>query len=410
MFGLRKNGTSTKTEILAGITTFISMMYILVVNPAILSASGMPKDAVFTATVLASAVMTLSMGLFTNLPIALAPGMGLNAFFTYTMCLNQNIPWEAALGMVFYSGVLFLVMTLTGLRKKILTLIPETIRHGLTVGIGLFITLIGLKNAGIIVAHPATLLTLGDVRDPQLIIILIGILLSAYLFMKKVSASLLLSMLFITVGFVLIGKVAMPEAVVSLPPSLSPTFLKMDLGYFWNHLSLCIPITLSLFFIDLFDNMGTLIAVCTRAKLQNENGEIKNLNRALKADAFAAMFGAMVGTSSVTSYIESAAGVEQGGRTGLVSVVTGVCFLLALFLAPLLLAIPLSATTPALVMVGFLMMSEVKKLDFSNVATALPAFITMIMIPFTFSIAEGLMCGLLAHLVFRMSYQSFSSK
>lgn len=403
MFKLNDHGTTTRTEILAGITTFISMMYILVVNPAILSASGMPKDAVFTATVLASAVMTMSMGLFTNLPIALAPGMGLNAFFTYTMCLNQNIPWEAALGMVFYSGVLFLLMTLTGLRKKILTLIPESIRHGLTVGIGLFITLIGLKNAGIIVDHPATLLTLGDIREPQLIIILIGILLAGFLFIKRVSASLLLSMLFIAIGFILIGKVSMPEAVVSLPPSLTPTFLKMDLAYFWNNLSVCIPITLSLFFIDLFDNMGTLIAVCTRAKLQNENGEIKNLNRALKADAFAAMFGAVVGTSSVTSYIESAAGVEQGGRTGLVSIVTGICFLLALFIAPLLLAIPLSATTPALVMVGFLMMSEVKKLDFNHVATAFPAFITMIMIPFTFSIAEGLVCGLVAHLALKIS-------
>jgi AGZA family xanthine/uracil permease-like MFS transporter len=316
------------------------------------------------------------------------------------MCLNQNIPWEAALGMVFYSGFLFLLMTLTGLRKKILKLIPECIRHGLTVGIGLFITLIGLKNAGIIVDHPATLLTLGDVRDPQLIIILIGILLAGFLFMKRVSASLLLSMLFIAFGFILIGKVSMPSAVFSLPPGLSQTFMKMDLSYFWNNLGLCLPITLSLFFIDLFDNMGTLIAVCTRAKLHDEKGEIKNLDRALKADAFAAMFGAIIGTSSVTSYIESAAGVEQGGRTGLVSVVTGICFLLALFIAPLILAIPLSATTPALVMVGFLMMSEVKNLNFDHVATALPAFITMIMIPFTFSIAEGLLCGLVAHLIF----------
>jgi AGZA family xanthine/uracil permease-like MFS transporter len=397
MFKLNQHNTTVRTEVLAGITTFASMIYILVVNPAILSAAGMPKDAVFTATVLASALMTFSMGLFTNLPIALAPGMGLNAFFTYTMCLASNIPWQASLGMVFYSGVIFFLMTLTGLRKRILKLIPESIRHGLTVGIGLFITLIGLKNAGIIVDHPATLMSLGNIKDPQIIIILIGILLSAILYLKRISASLLLSMLFITIGFVFLGKVSMPESIIALPPSLTPTFFALDLAYFWNNLSVCIPLTLSLFFIDLFDNMGTLIAVCTRAKLQDENGDIKNLDRALKADAFAAMSGAVLGTSSVTSYIESAAGVEQGGRTGLVSVVTGTCFLLALFIAPLLLAIPLSATTPALFMVGFFMMSEVKKLNFDLVATSLPAFITMVMIPLTFSIAEGLACGLVAY-------------
>lgn len=403
MFKLSEHRTTVRTEVLAGITTFVSMMYILVVNPAILSASGMPKDAVFTATILASALMTFSMGLFTNLPLALAPGMGLNAFFTYTMCLSHNIPWQASLGIVFYSGVLFFIMTLTGLRKRVLTLIPATIRHGLTVGIGLFITLIGLKNAGIIVDHPATLLSLGDVKDPQIIIIFLGILFSAYLYMKKVTASLLLSMLFIAVGSALLGNVTMPSSLFSLPPSLGPTFLELDLGYFWNNLGICLPIVLSLFFIDLFDNMGTLIAVCTRAKLHNKNGEITNLNRALQADAFAAMLGSILGTSSVTSYIESAAGVEQGGRTGLVSVVVGICFLMALFISPLLLSIPLAATTPALLMVGFFMMSEVKHIDFEDIILALPAFITMIMIPLTFSIAEGLTCGLVAYLILKIA-------
>jgi AGZA family xanthine/uracil permease-like MFS transporter len=402
MFKLSEHRTTVRTEVLAGITTFVSMMYILVVNPAILAASGMPRDAVFTATILASALMTFSMALYTNLPIALAPGMGLNAFFTYTMCLSHNIPWQASLGIVFYSGVLFFIMTLTGLRKRVLTLIPVSIRHGLTVGIGLFITLIGLKNAGIIVDHPATLLSLGDFRDPQIIIIFLGILFSAYLHMKKVTASLLLSMLFIAVGSALLGNVTMPSSLFSFPPALAPTFLELDLGYFWENLSLCLPIVLSLFFIDLFDNMGTLIAVCTRAKLQNEKGEIPNLNRALQADAFAAMLGSMLGTSSVTSYIESTAGIEQGGRTGLVSLVVGICFLLALFISPLLLSIPLSATTPALLMVGFFMMSEVKQIDFDDIAMALPAFITMIMIPFTFSIAEGLSCGLATYLFLKI--------
>lgn len=401
MFKLSENNTTVRTEILAGITTFSSMMYILVVNPAILSAGGVPTEAVLAATIFASAIMTLSMGLFTNLPIALAPGMGLNAFFTYTLCISKGIPWQAALGMVFYSGVLFLILTLTGLRKKILSLIPDSVRHGLTVGIGLFITLIGLKNAGIIVAHPATLITLGDIKDPQLIIILLGIVLAALLHMKKVAGSLLISILFITIGFLVIGKASLPTSVFSAPPSLTPTFFQLDFAYFWNNLALCLPLTISLFFVDLFDNMGTLLAVCSRAHLYDESGEVRNINRALKADAFAAMLGAVLGTSSVTSYIESAAGVEQGGRTGLVSVTTAVCFLLALFLAPLILAVPLSATTPALVMVGFFMLSEVGKIDFYKMESALPAFLTMIMIPFTFSIAEGFGFGLVSYFVLK---------
>jgi AGZA family xanthine/uracil permease-like MFS transporter len=304
--------------------------------------------------------------------------------------------------MVFYSGVIFLLVTLTGFRKKILKLIPDSIRHGLTVGIGLFITLIGLKNAGIIVDHPATLLSLGNMRDPQIIVILLGILLSAFLFLKRVSASLLLSMVFITIGFFLLGEVTLPDSPIASPPSLSETLFQLDLKYFWDHLGVCLPLTLSLFFIDLFDNMGTLIAVCTRAKLQDEKGEIKNLDKALKADAFAAMGGAILGTSSVTSYIESAAGVEQGGRTGLVSVTTAGCFLLSLFIAPLILMIPVSATTPALLMVGFFMMSEAKKINYDHVQSALPAFITMIMIPFTFSIAEGLAFGLVSFVALRI--------
>lgn len=401
MFKLHESETSVKTEVLAGLTTFASMMYILVVNPAILSASGMPKEAVLTATVIASAFMTFSMGLFTNLPIALAPGMGLNAFFTYTMCLSHNVPWQGALGMVFYSGILFVLMTVTGLRKKILALIPANIRHGLTVGIGLFITLVGLKNSGIIVDHPSTLMTLGKINSPEFWLLFTGILLAVFLHLKKVSANLLLSMGFITLGLVFMGKVNAPKAFVSLPPDITPVFLDLDLSYFWKNLGVALPLTLSLFFVDLFDNMGTLIAVCTRAKLQDENGEIKNLNRALKADAFAAMFGAMIGTSSVTSYVESAAGVEQGGRTGLTALVTGTCFLLSLFFAPLILSIPLSATTPALVMVGFFMMSEIKKIEFDNLVSAFPAFLTIIMIPSSFSIAEGLASGIISYLVLR---------
>jgi AGZA family xanthine/uracil permease-like MFS transporter len=395
-FKLAERKTSLKTEVLAGFTTFSAMIYILVVNPIILSQAGMDQEAVLAATIYASALMTLSMGLLTNLPLALAPGMGLNAFFTYTLCLSKNIPWEGALGIVFYSGILFLILTLSGFRKKIFELIPHPIRHGLTVGIGLFITLIGLKNAGIVVSNPATLISLGNMKDPATILVLIGIVLAAFLTKKKITSSLLISMGFISLGFILIGKMAAPISFLASPPSLSASFFKLDLSYFWQNLSLCLPLVLTLFVVDLFDNMGTLLAVTTRAKLNT------NLDRALKADAFAAMLGAILGTSSVTSYIESATGVEEGGRTGLTSVTVAVCFLLSLFLSPLFLSIPIAATTPALVMVGFFMMSEIKEIQFDEIDSALPAFITMIMIPFSFSIAEGLGLGLASYACLRV--------
>jgi len=402
-FKLKENNSNVKTEIIAGITTFSAMVYILVVNPAILSQTGMSHEALLAATIYSSALMTLSMGLFTNLPLALAPGMGLNAFFTYTLCLGKGIPWQAALGLVFYSGILFFTLTLTGLRKKILDLIPSSIRHALTVGIGLFITLIGLKNAGIVVASPATMITLGNVSEPAVLIVMLGILLAGFLHLKKVSASLLISIIFISLCFFAIGKTSAPTAIISHPPSISATFMQLDFKFFWNNLALCLPLVLSLFLVDLFDNIGTLLAVCSRAKIT------ANLDRALKADAFAAMFGAVLGTSSVTSYIESAAGVEQGGRTGLTSVVVAICFLLALFLAPLFLSIPVAATTPALVLVGYFMMSEIKHIDLSKIESALPAFITMIMIPFSFSIAEGLGLGLLAYLILATFNKIFKS-
>ena len=336
------------------------------------------------------------MGLFTNLPLALAPGMGLNAFFTYTLCLSKNIPWQAALGIVFYSGILFFILTLSGFRRKIFELIPVAIRHGLTVGIGLFITLIGLKNAQIVVPNQATLISLGNMKDPGTILVLLGIILAAFLIKRKISSSLLISMVFISLGFIFLGKIAAPISFLSPPPSISASFFKLDLVYFWQNLGTCLPLVLTLFVVDLFDNMGTLLAVTTRAKLET------NLDRALKADAFAAILGAILGTSSVTSYIESATGVEEGGRSGLTSVSVALCFLLSLFLSPLFLAIPIAATTPALVMVGFFMMSEIKEIQFDEIESALPAFITIIMIPFSFSIAEGLGLGLATYACLRL--------
>lgn len=401
-FKLSENNTTVKKEVFAGLTTFTAMMYILVVNPAILSQAGMDPEALLAATIYSSALMTILMGVFTNLPIALAPGMGLNAFFAYTLCLGKGIPWQAALGIVFYSGILFLLFTVSGLRQKVFELIPKSIRYGLTTGIGLFITLIGLKNAGVIVSSPATLVTLGNISDPSVVVVLVGILIAGILHYKKVTASLLISMLFIFIAEFLLGKVAAPTAVVSMPPSLSASFFKLDFMYFWQNFAVCLPLVLSLFFVDLFDNMGTLLSVCSRANLT------ANLNRALKADAFAAMFGAVLGTSSVTSYVESAAGVEQGGRTGLTSVVVAGCFLLALFFAPLFISVPLAATTPALVMVGFFMMSEMKLVNFEDFSQAFPAFVTMIMIPLTFSIAEGLALGLTSYWILRVVRKAFA--
>jgi AGZA family xanthine/uracil permease-like MFS transporter len=402
MFQLTELKTTISREVIAGITTFSAMMYILVVNPAILSQTGMDSGSLLAATVFSSAVMTLSMGLFTNLPIALAPGMGLNAFFTYTLCIGHGLSWQSALGLVFYSGILFLIVTLSGLRPKIMAAIPISVRKGLTFGIGVFIALIGLKNAGIVVESKATLITLGNFKEPSVAIVFLGVLVAAVLHRKKIPASLLISMIFITVSFLVMGKIKAPEQIFSTPPSIAPTFLKLDLLYFWQHLSIALPLMLSLFFVDFFDNMGTLIGVTTRAKLVDEHGQIRNIDRALKADAFAACFGSMLGTSSVTSYIESAAGVEQGGRTGLTAVTVAGCFLIALFLAPLFLAVPLAATTPALVMVGVFMMGEIKGIDFEDLNEALPAFITMAMIPFSFSISEGLGLGLVSYAVLRV--------
>lgn len=399
---LKYFGGNIRNEFLAGITTFVAMSYILVVNPLILSQAGMNSEAVFIATALASAIMTLVMGLYANLPIALAPGMGLNAFFTYTLCLAKGIPWQGALGIVFYSGILFFLITILGFRKKIISLLPKSVRIGLTTGIGLFITLIGLKNAQIIVANPATLISLGNIFSAKVLVIFLGILLSIILKVKKVPGFIFISILFITLGYFFLGEIKTPTTFFLSSFNLNETFFKLDFSYFWDHLSLCIPLLLSLLFVDMFDNLGTLISVGTKAGLMEKNGEIKNMDKALRSDAFAAMIGAVLGTSSVVSYIESATGVEQGGKTGMTAVVVAFCFVLSLFLAPLFLMIPIAATTPALIFVGISMISEIKEIDFDDLLELFPAFITMVMIPFTFSIAEGIGFGLVSYFILKL--------
>jgi adenine/guanine/hypoxanthine permease len=417
LFSLKEHGTSPAREVIAGLTTFAAMAYILAVNPLILSQTGIDKGALVTATALASAVMTIVMALATNYPIALAPGMGLNAFFTYTICLAKGIPWQAALGFVFYSGLIFLALTVSRLRQRIVEAIPFELKLAITSGIGFFIALIGLENGGLIVLNLAVVpkngaplaeaspyLTLGDLGTAAPWLVIIGIILTGILVARRLPGSIVLVILLISVAGLVIpaadgsGMITKPPgAIFNLPSSLAPSFLKLDLGYFWQHLFTALPLVLSFLFVDLFDNMGTLIGVSKRAGLLDEKGNLPKVGRAFMADACAAMFGSTLGTSTVTSYIESAAGVEAGGRTGLTAIVTAVCFLLALFLTPLILVIPAVATAPALVVVGAFMMQGLAELDLRDFTKAAPAFMTIVMMPFAFSISEGIAFGILTY-------------
>jgi adenine/guanine/hypoxanthine permease len=407
-FQLAAHGTNVRREIVGGLTTFAAMAYILAVNPGILSEAGIDKGALITATALASAIMTVVMALATNYPIALAPGMGLNAFFTFGICLGAKIPWPAALGIVFYSGVVFFVLSVTGIRRKIISAIPHELKLAITCGIGLFIAFIGLKNGGVIVASPPTLVSLGNFREAGPLMVLFGIVLAAVLVWRKVPGAIVITVMALTgIGFLLRGPdgkplTSVPTAVVSMPASLAPTFLKLDLGYFWQHWKECLPLMLALLFVDLFDNMGTLIGVCQRAGLLDADGNLPKIGRALTADATAAMVGSTLGTSTVTSYIESAAGVEAGGRTGLTAITTAFCFLGALFLTPLIAVIPSVATAPALVIVGVFMMQSVAELDLRDFSKAVPAVITMLAMPLTFSIAEGIALGFVVYVSFNL--------
>jgi AGZA family xanthine/uracil permease-like MFS transporter len=405
-FQLSAHRTTVRTELTAGLTTFAAMAYILAVNPAILAAAGMDTGAVITATALASAIMTAAFGLVTNYPIALAPGMGMNAFFAYSICVALKIPWPAALGMVFLSGALFLALTVTGLRRKIIEAFPHELKIAISCGIGLFILFIGLKNGGVVVSHPSTFVTVGDLGRPSVLLVLFGVVLTAVLVWRKVCGAIVIGVLVLALigAFIPAGEgrgvlTPMPDRVVALPASLAPTFLALDLNYALVNIAQVFPLLLALLFVDLFDNMGTLIGVSHRAGLLDAQGNLPKIGRALKADATAAMVGACLGTSTVTSYIESAAGVEAGGRTGLTSVVVSVCFLLALFFHPVIRVIPAEATAPALVVVGVFMMQGITSLPLKDFALALSALWTIVLMPLTFSISEGLAIGFLVYVV-----------
>lgn len=411
-FSLKQHATTVKTEVIAGLTTFAAMSYILIVNPSILGLSGMPVAGLITVTALAACLGTLLMAWLTNYPVALAPGMGLNAFFAFTICLSREIPWEAALGIVFYNGVLFLLLTLSGLRQKIADAIPAALKIGVQCGIGLFIAFIGLKNAGLIVDNPATFVGLGDLSEPAVLLALFGIIFTIVLVLKKVSGAILISIITLTVIGLFIPTeagylTAKPDAIVGLPAPISDTFFAMDLMYPIINFATTWDLIFALMFVNMFDTIGTLIGVSKRAKLVDEQGKLPLMGRAMTADATAGVVGAALGTSPVTSYVESAAGVSAGGRTGLTAVVVAICFLLALFLSPLMLVIPLMATTPALVMVGIFMMDSIKELEFDDLTSVATATIALMAMPLTFSISEGIALGFITYVGIRLGTGEF---
>jgi adenine/guanine/hypoxanthine permease len=405
LFGLEDHGTTVRTEVVAGLTTFLTMAYIVVVNPVILGAAGMPVAAVAVATCLASGFGSILMGLLSNYPLALAPGMGLNAYFTYTVVQGMGLPWQTALGCVFVSAVAFLILTVAGVRQLIIRAVPRSLFAAVAGGIGLFIAFIGLSDAGIIVARPGTMVGLGKLTAPTPALAMLGLLVIAALQARAVKASILLGMLLTAAIAWIFGLAHFSPGVYALG-DLSAAAFKLDVPAALNlkgglGLSL-VEIVFVFLFVDMFDNVGTLVAVTKKAGLTAADGSIPRLNRILLADSSAMMLGALAGTSPVTSYVESAAGVAVGGRTGLTSVVVGLLFLCTLFFAPLVQAIPTAATAPALVLVGAMMMGALAEVDWLDPGAAVPAFLTVVMIPLTYSIANGLAFGITSHAVLKL--------
>ena len=404
LFKLKENNTTVGREMQAGLTTFAAMAYILAVNPAILANAGMDKAALVTVTAVTAALATALMALLTNYPIALAPGMGINAFFTFTIVLGKGVPWTEALGMVFVNGVVFLALSLTGWRERIIAAIPHSLKLAITAGIGLFIAFIGLKNAGVIVANPATLVAHGDFASGSAALCLLGVGLTGVLIARRVPGAIVLGMAAVTLVGLLIpaggGKTVtqLPAEIFGLPASPSPVFLKLTFGFLTNAKAflLALPLILTLLLVDMFDNIGTLIGVTKRAGFLRPDGTLPRAGRALVADSVATLLSAVGGTSTVVSYIESASGVEAGGRTGLTGLTTAGLMLAALFLTPVILMVPAAATAPALVIVGVFMMQSVTEIDLGDFREALPAVLTLLSIPLMFSIAEGIGLGLIA--------------
>lgn len=399
LFGFNPRETRVRTEILAGITTFLTMAYILAVNPNILSATGMDKGALFTTTVVASAFATLLMALYAKLPFGLAPGMGLNAFFAYTVCLTLGYTWQFALTAVLLEGIIFILLTITNLREKIVDALPLTLRNAIGAGIGLFIAFIGLQNAGIIVNNDATLLSLGDITSGSALLGIIGLLVISILLIKRVRGALLIGILLTTVIGIPMGQTHL-DGVFSTPPSIAPIFCQFQ----WEHIFTkeMVIVVFTFLFVDMFDTIGTLVGVTTKAGMVTKDGKIPHLKQAFLVDAVGTTAGAVLGTSTITTFVESASGVGEGGRSGLTSFVTAVCFLLSLFLAPFFLAVPGAATAPVLILVGLMMMSSVKKVDFLDYSEAIPAFICIIFMPLAYSISDGIVLGMISYVLINL--------
>tara|TARA_B100000242_G_scaffold71975_1_gene45765 strand:+ start:760 stop:2067 length:1308 start_codon:yes stop_codon:yes gene_type:complete len=403
-FQLKKNKTSITQELLAGVTTFVTMAYIVFVNPQMMSASGMDQGASFVGTCLAAALACFVMALYSNWPVSLAPGMGLNAFFTYTVVGDLGYSWEVALGAVFLAGILFFIMSITPLRQWMLESIPMNLRIAMGAGVGLFIGFIGLKNGGIISSNAVTFLSLGDFTQTETILAALGFLLICALSIRKVPGSILIGVFAVTLASSLLGLIKF-NGLVSTPPSLAPTFLKLDII---GALDLAmISIVMSFLFVNLFDTAGTLLGVASRANLIDGDGKVLNLDKALKADSSSSIFGTFFGCSPVTSYVESSAGVEAGGRTGLTTLVVGLLFLITTFFSPIAAIVPAYATAGALVYVSILMLSGLERLNWSHTSELIPALIIVVMIPLSFSIADGIALGFISYVVIKLAIGEF---
>ena len=403
-FKLKENGTNVRTEVIAGITTFLTMAYILAVNPGILSATGMDANALFPATALAAVVGTLVMALWAKLPFALAPGMGLNAFFAFSVVLGMGYSWQFALTAVLIEGIIFILMTIFNIREAIVDAIPKSIQTAISAGIGLFIAFIGLQNAGIIVNNDATLVHLGDITSGSALLALIGLVITSVLIIKKVKGDLLIGIIVTALIGIPMGITQM-KGFASLPPSIEPIFFKFDFSQVFTFDMMIVVFTF--LFVDIFDTLGTLVGVSRKANMLDKDGKVPNVKKAFMADAVGTTVGAMLGTSTVTTYVESAAGVSEGGRTGLTALVTALCFVAALFFAPLFIAIPGAATAPALILVGLFMLSPIKELDLSDYSESIPAFITILAMPLAYSIAEGITLGALSYVLINMLAGNF---
>ena len=400
LFGFDSAKTTVRTEIVAGITTFLTMSYILAVNPTMFGElDGMPVGSVFTSTALAAIVGCLAMAFIGKLPFGLAPGMGLNAFFVYSVCMGMGYSWQFALTAVLIEGLIFIVLTLTNLREAIVNAIPMSLRNAIGAGIGLFIAFIGLKSAGVVVADGATLVALGDVTSGSALLAFIGLVITGFMYSRNVPGAILLGIIITMVIGIPLG-VTEFKGVVSAPESIAPIFCQFEFDKIFSVDMLVVVFTF--FFIDMFDTVGTLVGVCTKAKMLDENGNIHRVKQAFMADSIATTFGAMLGTSTTTTYVESAAGVAQGGRSGLTALVVGCCFVIAMFFSPLFLSIPSAATAPALIIVGLLMAEQIKNVNFDDFSESIPAFVCMIMMPLTYSISNGILIGMITYVLMNM--------